>query len=330
MKSFDAGGPKVDYPGPRATPAVDDDVVVTIGPLGNVYCLDVKGDDHKLLWQKSMAADYGGRKPRWAFAASPLLYKGWVIIAPQGKVGLAALDKKTGKDVWTSEKIGEDGYASPMLATIDKVQQVVMVAGPDPSGEPPQAVVGADIKTGKILWRYEGWKCAFPIASPTIIGDGRIFITSVGGRPYNSNSAMFRPRLKDGAWSVEECFQTNDCQSQMPNAILYENHLYANSAKNGKGLICMDLDGNIKWSKPNVNDVGGELVIADGMIYMMDGRNGELDLVKASPDECKVLSRAVVMEKNQVWAPLAISDGKLLCRDQKRIKCFDISAKAEK
>ena len=317
--SFDAPG-KFDYPGPRATPAVDDKYVFFMGPVGDLYCVEL--ETNKLVWRKSLVKDFGASIARWAVAASPLLYKDWVIIAPQSdKAGLAALDKKTGQTVWSSPGIGGMGYTSPMITTIDKVEQVVMIAS--------KSVVGADIKTGKILWQYTAWPCPIPIASPTAIGDGRIFVTCIAGGPYKSKSAMFRPQLKDGQWTVEDVFQTLDCQSQMHNGLLHEKYLYVNSVGSGKGLVCMDLDGKIKWSQGGLSDMGGDMVIAQGMIYLMDGHSGTLHLIKASPEEYKELSSAQVLEGKggQVWAPMSIADGKLLCRDQKQLTCRDISGK---
>jgi outer membrane protein assembly factor BamB len=317
--NFDSPG-KVQYPGPRATPAVDDKYVFFMGPMGDLYCIEL--ENHQLVWQKSLTKDFGSNLPRWAVAESPLLYKDWVIIAPlSGKAGLAALDKKTGQTVWSSKDFGGMGYTSPMVTTIDNVEQVVMIA----SG----CVAGADVKTGKILWQYTAWPCQIPLASPTALGDGRLFVTCIANQPYKSKSAMFRPRLKDGEWKVEELFQTLECQSQMHNGLVYDKNLYANSAANGRSLVCLDLDGNLKWSQAGLTDNGGDLVIAQGMIYLMDGRNGTLHLVQASPEKYTELGSAKVLEGKggEVWAPMSIADGKLLCRDQKQLTCRDISGK---
>jgi outer membrane protein assembly factor BamB len=140
---------------------------------------------------------------------------------------------------------------------------------------------------------------------------------------------MFRPQLKDGAWTVEDVFQTLDCQSQMHNGILYDKYLYIHSGGNNKGLLCMDLDGKIKWSQGGLNDIGGDLVIAQGMIYLMNGKDGTLHLIAASPEGYKELASAKVLDAKggEVWAPMSIADGKLICRDQKEVKCLDISGK---
>jgi outer membrane protein assembly factor BamB len=201
------------------------------------------------------------------------------------------------------------------VTTIDKVTQVVMTSA--------KCTVGVDVETGKILWTYDGWSSRNPIPTATCIGDGRLLLTSIAS--YKSDCAMFRPQLKDGQWTVEELFKNDNCQSQMHNALLYEKHLYASSAANGKGLICMDLDGNVLWDSNGGYDSGSNLVIADGMIYIMDGGKGILHLVKASPDGYQELAKAQVLHRSPVWAPMAIADGKLLCRDQKQLKCLDIA-----
>ena len=311
--SYDAPG-KVDHPGSRSTPALDDKHVYTMGPMGDLYCIDL--ETHSPVWHANILKDFNGKPARWAVTQSPALYKDWVIVAPQGgKAGVAALEKLTGKVAWTSDPIGPPSYVSPLVTTIDKVTQVVMTSA--------KKTVGVDIETGKILWTYDGWSSRNPIPTATPIGDGRLFLTSTA--TYKSDCAMFRPQLKDGKWTVEQLFKNDDCQSQMHNALLYEKHLYAGSAANRKGLICMDLDGNVLWDSKGGYDNGSNLVIADGMIYIMDGAKGVLHLVKATPDSYQELAKAPVLRRGPVWATMAIADGKLLCRDQKQLKCLDIA-----
>ena len=133
--------------------------------------------------------------------------------------------------------------------------------------------------------------------------------------------------------------------AQIHTAIPYKGQLYANLNTNdnmrgyrpGKkrgampdGLACLDLDGNILWQthdKPHF-DRGGVL-IADGMIIAMGGSDGVLHLLEARPDNIKVLASATVFDTGgrdepNIWAPLALTDGKLLVRDQHQLKCLDL------
>ena len=90
------------------------------------------------------------------------------------------------------------------------------------------------------------------------------------------------------------------------------------------GFVCMDLEGNIKWKtgRNPLFDKGG-MIQVDDMIISSDGGK-MLYLIDPTPEEFKVLAQAELLETKQAWAPLALSDGKLLIRDQKRMKCVVI------
>ena len=133
------------------------------------------------------------------------------------------------------------------------------------------------------------------------------------------------------AFSVTELFKHEECNSQMNPAILYKGHLYANSNSNSDsdGLLCMDLDGKVLWKtgrSPNFQR--GHMLMADGMIYIIDGRGGSLHLIEPSPAGFKELAKVEgLLGPPEPWAPLSLSDGKLVIRDQHRMHCLDIGAK---
>jgi hypothetical protein len=88
----------------------------------------------------------------------------------------------------------------------------------------------------------------------------------------------------------------------------------------------MSLDGEVLWkTKRKPNFERGGFILADGHFYILDGKRGDLYLVKPSPEGYKEVGLVKkILERNQVWAPLALSDGKLFIRDQEQIKCVDI------
>lgn len=84
--------------GPGCTPTVDGDRLYVEGLAGDVSCLRVA--DGKVLWQRSLLRDFGGRGPMWAYRESPLVDGDKVICTPGGPdAALAALDKMTGKTI---------------------------------------------------------------------------------------------------------------------------------------------------------------------------------------------------------------------------------------
>jgi len=309
---------KISYPGSRSTPAIDDERVYIIGPFGDFHAVDRKTGAP--IWKKNILADFGGKKPNWAVAQSPVLYKGWVIAAPIGsEAGLAAFDRATGDVVWKSAALqGGMTYATPMLAKIGGVEQFAIVT--------TDATAGVDANTGEVLWNYTDWKCQIPIASAFPADDGRIFLT--GG--YNAGVAMFRVAKGDAGWTTETLFKSRDSNGQIHQPILYEGHLYMNGNDKGKkdGLVCMALDGTVKWKTGTAPgfDWGG-IFMADELLYVVDGTSGDLCLVQPDPSGYKELGRAKYLSGDQIWGPASFADGRVLIRDQKQLKCVDVRAK---
>jgi outer membrane protein assembly factor BamB len=91
--------------GPACTPTVDGERLYVEGMGGDVACLQVK--DGKVLWQRSLTREFGGRLPMWSFRESPLVDGDKVICTPGSEDAmLVALEKLTGKTIWKSSLPG--------------------------------------------------------------------------------------------------------------------------------------------------------------------------------------------------------------------------------
>ncbi len=94
--------------GPACTPTVDGGRLYVEGLGGDVACLQVK--DGKILWQRSLTRDFGGRVPMWSYRESPLVDGDRVICTPgAADAMLVALDKLTGNTIWKSQMPGGSG-----------------------------------------------------------------------------------------------------------------------------------------------------------------------------------------------------------------------------
>lgn len=346
--AYDAPG-AVSFPGSRTVPAVDGDRVYINGQRGDVYCIDT--NTHKPIWNKNIWTDNGGgdKLPMWAISQNPLVYRDLVILAAQTpKVGLIAYDKITGKVRWKTAPFTapRPGYCSPIIIRIAGDDQVVFVtSGPtDPvamrkvmgnrklpedmmpkkDGSDKGGVFGYDPETGKNLWVYRDWQTMSAISPPLAIGDGRIFVTS----GYMAGSAMFRVDKKEGAYIVKELYQTKEFGTHVHPPVLFKGYLYGHCTDNtgrNDGMVCMDLDGNIQWktgTKP-LFDKGG-LLVADGRIFSVDGKKGVLHMFQPNQTEYRSKGSIDLLDTDRCWAPLALSNGKLLIRDQKQMKCVDL------
>lgn len=317
---------RYDYPsrgavptsGSRSHPAVDSERVYTIGVHGKLHAIDKR--THKPAWSHDLLKEYGGKLPRWGVSHAPWLHGDLVITAPTGKeAGVVAFDRESGEEVWTSPPLqGKMSYATPVVATVRGVEQVLVIT--------TKGTTGVDASSGRILWYHSGWKCNIPITSPATMGEGRVFVT--GG--YNSGAAMIRVERNGNRWSVATEFKTREVNGQIHHPLLYEGHIYmnANDKKKADGLACLSLDGELRWKtgrSPGF-DWGG-LLLAEEKIYTVDGNTGDVVLIKPDPKGYREIARAKRLGGNRIWATIALSEGKLLVRDQRQMKCLDLSAR---
>jgi outer membrane protein assembly factor BamB len=106
--------------------------------------------------------------------------------------------------------------------------------------------------------------------------------------------------------------------------------------------MAISMPSKIRWKTGRSPDFNkGSLILVDGLILATDGRK-TLYLIEPDPSEFKPLASAEVLGEGgtgsendplasrvggstQNWAPLALSDGKLLVRDQRRLRCVRVA-----
>ena len=67
-------------------------------------------------------------------------------------------------------------------------------------------------------------------------------------------------------------------------------------------------------------------MIADGMAFVMHGKTGELNLFELSDAGPRLLAKSKVLsaKEGNVWGPMALSEGRLIVRDQHEMKCLEV------
>jgi len=330
--AYEETNKEVSYGGSRSTPAVDDKYIVTVGCYGVVRCVDKA--THQLVWTHNLLTDFDGKLPVWGVSQSPLIYKGIVIVAPQSeKAGVVAYDQATGKILWQSESIGswDTSYASPGICKVAGSDQVVMLC--QVTGKKRTNIVGMDPASGKILWKFDKWGCGIPIPSPLPCGQDRFFVT--GG--YEAGSVLFQVEKKDDNFVAAAIFNDKDradkqdmISGHMHAGVFYNDHIYVNGNsvqnKGSQGLACLDLTGKVLWKTAKAPAFEmGDVIRVDDVLLAMDGSSGTVRMVQATPDGYKQLGEVKVLDqKKGIWACMAYSDGKLIVRDDKVMKCLDL------
>ena len=331
--SYDASG-EIPFPGSRAVPTVDNVHVWSVGPHGDFYCFDKKSGQP--LWNHNLLKEFDGELSTWGVSQSPVIHQDLVIVAPSGAgAGVVAFDKNTGEMEWKTRPLnGHNFHVSPTLASFGGIDQVIMISPFDRRDSTrTHEVVAFDANTGEELWQYLGLRSFATITPATIVDEKRIFLTDCSfDGSYDPVSIMIEITMEGDDFRVKELFLTEEAGCKMHPAVLFEDHLYLNHTGNPNQMMCLTLDGKVAWNSDSVPgfELGG-MILVNGLIINQNGKNGDIHLIKPSPEAYKELGKASFFDsdKSQAWAPLAYSQGKLIIRDMEKMVCVDLNQAAD-
>jgi outer membrane protein assembly factor BamB len=293
-------------PGPRATPTLSNGRVYTLGGTGILNALHER--DGSVVWSRNAASDTGRKVPDWGIASSPLVVGDVVVAATAG--WLAGYDAATGKPRWFGPKSGH-GYSSPHLATIDGVDQVVMVNG--------LGAIGVAPSDGTVLWKHT-WG-GDSIVQPAVIADGDLLIGSGSGLADNSGMLRLAVSREPGGWIVKERWTSNGLKPYFNDFVVHKGHAFG---FDGSILACIDLtDGARKWKGGRYGH-GQLVVLPDQDLLLVLSEEGELALVKALPDRFTELARVRAIEGKTWNHPVVVGDT-LLVRNSEEMAAFRLS-----
>src|SRR5436309_5017036 len=254
------------YPMARSTPTIDGDRMYAIGSDGDLACL--RTANGKVVWQKSLRADFGGKPGKWAYAESPLI-DGDVLVATPGGADatLVALNKKTGAVIWKSAVPGGDpaAYSSAIVFAAAGHKHYIQFLD--------KGVVGVDANTGRFLWRYARTSTG-PANIPTPVAhDGYVY--SANARRFGGGLVQLHA-ANEGV-SAEEVYFERDVPNSLGGQVLLAGYLYGT---NPKGMVSAEfVTGKVKWQSEGVGP--GAVMYADGRLYI-HGEHGDVALIEAT------------------------------------------------
>lgn len=301
------------YPGSRATPTVDGQLVYCLGSNGDLVCLSAdKGD---VVWKKNYQSDFGGKPSDWAYAESPLVDGDRLICTPGGtSASMVALHKKTGAVIWKSVLRGVEvaGFSSPVVVEGGGRKQYVQFTGRGTKG----GVVGVDAKTGAELWRYARISDQAANIMTPVAQDGAVFNSAV-----RVGTALLKLEPAGDGVKAEEVYFDTKLRFGSGSVVVVGGHLYGAS---GNQLTCIDFaTGKTRWQNRCVG--AASILCADGLLFVR-GEGGEVALVEASPEAYKEKGRFKQPDRSDTpaWQHPVLSDGKLYIRDQNVLLCYDV------
>jgi len=299
--------------GPRATPAIDDGKIYTMGAEGAVHCLDLQNG--KELWHFDCKEKFNCPKGYFGMDCSPLVESNWVILNIGGRdgAGIIALDKTTGALRWKHGD-AEAGYSSPIAATlIGKRYAFVFTRAGLSALNPVNGTAYFDFP-----WRSRE-EASVNAATPLVSGN-LVFLTA----SYGTGAVLLRV---DGnstktVWSGDDSLS---CHYATP--VLCEGYLYGIDGRADPGmqprpsLRCVELKtGHICWSQ---DDFGAASITLAGRQLFILTENGELICAPVNAKEFHAALRAQILPAG-VRAFPALADGCLYARDKSKLYCVEL------
>lgn len=286
-------------PGPRATPTLSNGRVYTQGGTGIVNVLDAANGD--VVWSRNAVSDTGAKVPGWGIAGSPLVVNDIVVVAAAGN--LVAYDLASGKPRWTGPA-GGTGYSSPQLLTINGVPQIVLL-----HSNGVTSVAPAD---GKLLWEH-AWP-GTPIVQPAVTESGDVLIS------VSDSSGIRRIGVAQGSsgWTVQERWTSEELNPWFNDFVVHNGYVYG---FNGSTITCIDLEnGKLKW-KGKRYGYGQMVLLSDQDLLLILSEQGELALVKATPDQFTAIAEFPALE-GKTWNHPVLAGDILLVRNDHDMAAF--------
>jgi len=286
-----------------STIATDGKFVYAFFESAGLYCYDADGT---LVWKKSFGGiGKGGMGP----GTSPILHNNLVIVQCDQEMGdgsfIAALDRRTGNEVWRVKRGTRRSWATPIV--VRTPQRLEMIASA------AEAVIAYDPDTGTELWRANGVR-SHPIPSP-VAGHGLVFMTAgsqakvalairTGGNGDLTNTGAIAWRYEKGT-------------AYVPSPILHGQYFYLMT---DKGLItCLDaVTGAVRYEggRPPVPATFTASLVAYGDRLLMTSEDGDTFVVKAGPTHEIVRTNSV---GEPVYASPALANGTIYIRGERHL-----------
>eukprot|EP00913_Durusdinium_trenchii_P022848 g21452.t1 len=240
-----------------AAPVTDGKHVFAFFGTGDVFCLDMRGG---LVWQRSLASEYGKIENRFAASSSPLLYRGTLIIQYDhyGDSFVIAINAKTGANRWKTDRPEYWlSWSSPNLVRVPGTgRDELIVAG-------SHKLDAYNPENGRKLWTVTGMRREC-IPTP-LVANGLIYAVSGPKGP----TYAIRPGGKGDVTKTHVKWQNPRGAPFVPSAILVGDRYYL--VDDGGIGTCLDArTGEKLWQKRFGGKFTASPVAAGGRIYFFD------------------------------------------------------------
>ena len=303
------------YPGARACCAYSEGRLYHLNAHGRLTCLDAASGQE--LWAVDVLKRFDAENITWAISECLLVDGPRVIVTPGGRKALvAALDRRNGKTLWTTDPLGDDqtSYASPILFRHAGRRLIANCSSAHG--------FGIDADSGKLLWsvplknRY-----TTNVATP-VYGSGSIYYVT----PYTEHGRLYRLRAGRGGIDAKHVW-TCPLDTVTGAGVLLDGTFFSAGYRKSKFWLAIDWrTGRTKYEFRDLTT--GAAIAAEGRLYCLDER-GTVALLKPGSDGLETLGRFRLVRDRvrDAWAHPVLHDGRLYLRYHDTLWCYDVKAR---
>ena len=306
---------KGSFPGARACCAFSEGRLYHMNAHGRLACLDAASGAE--LWAVDILERFDAKNITWALSECLLVDGSRVIVTPGGtKALVAALDKRTGQTVWTTEAMGDDRatHSSPIL--LRHAGRRLIANCSSAHG------FGIDADSGELLWTVP-LKNQFGVNVATpVYGSGRVFYVT----PYAEEGRLYVLRADRQAVAAEQAWAC-PLDTVTGSGVLVDGTLFAAGYRKSKWWFGVDWQtGETKYELKDLST--GAAIYADGCLYVLD-ETGTAGLLTLSTDGLKIAGRFRLCDDRvrDAWAHPVLADGRLYLRYHDTLWCYDVKAR---
>lgn len=268
---------------------------------GQLVALDFQG---KVAWARHLGRDVSPFDVNWGAASSPTLYGDLLILLcdHEPKAYLIALDKKTGKERWRTDRgSGRTSWSTPLVVPGPQGDELVVNSS--------ERVDGYDPVTGKLLW-WADEPNRYPCPTP-IFHDGVLYLNR-GSRsgPYMS----VRIGGRGDVTKTHVVWRTGSGAPYVASLLHYDGLIYM--ANDGGIAAAVDAKtGERVWQERTGGIFSASPVAGDGKVYLAS-ETGEV-LVLAAGRAFSLVSRNDMGAR--IVASPAVAGGQIFLRSDNQL-----------
>lgn len=292
-----------------ATPtcATDGERVIAFFGDGSLHCYDLDGNK---LWDR----DFGTFETTgWGMASSPVIVGDLVVQTcdADNVAFVAALDKRTGDEVWRTPRYRSRSFSTPVLIDAPGRKELVL-NGHD-------GVHAYNPRTGEELWYCTGGSGR---GTPTVVSShGLVF--AISGRCRSENDLMaVRPGGTGDVSATNVAWRAGRSGRDLPSPIVVGDYLFTVNLRPGIATCYEAPTGKVLWKRRMSGNYSASPIAANGLIYVIN-EAGETTVIELGPEYREVARNRLDPSDDELFrASLMPYQRQIFCRSDRRLYCI--------